>query len=67
MGYELVGGPQDGQFVEEIPEGYVAQGINAGVVSHEGGSPVRRATWRDDLDEMNRIIDAQGYRSTDDQ
>lgn len=50
MGYVLVGGPQDKQYVDEIPEGYVRQGVNAGVVS-EGGSPVTRAVWKEDLDE----------------
>lgn len=65
MGYVLVGGPQDEQYVDEIPEGYIRQGVNAGVVS-EGGSPVTRAVWKEDVDTMNRIIKEQGYRPSDD-
>jgi hypothetical protein len=61
MGYLLRGGPQDGEYVLEIPEGYVAREINAGVVRREGESPVRRASWQGDLNEAERIIKNQGY------
>lgn len=67
MGYVLVGGPRDGEFADEVPEGYVAQGINAGIVAGPEDSPVMRAVWEADriadLAEMNRIIDENGYRS----
>jgi len=66
MGYELVGGPQDGEYSDEVPEGYVVQGINGSIVSDVGESPVLRATWKADLDEMERIIKEQGYRPSGD-
>ncbi|WP_292774948.1 MULTISPECIES: hypothetical protein [Microbacterium] len=65
MGYKLVGGPQDGEYSEELPEGYVPQGINAGIVSREGESHVPRAVWKADLDEAERIIAEQRYRPTE--
>ncbi|AQY01620.1 hypothetical protein [Microbacterium foliorum] len=45
MGYILDGGPQDGEFSEELPLGYVAKHIVAGVVEGEGDSPTPRAEW----------------------
>lgn len=45
MGYTLEGGPRDGQYVEELPEGYEPKGIIGGWVGGEGDSPAPRATW----------------------
>ena len=45
MGYVLEGGPRNGEFVDEVPEGYEAKGVDAGVVSGPDGSPVTRAVW----------------------
>lgn len=66
MGYVLVGGPQDGDYADEVPDGYVALGINASVVSGPNESPVQRAVWKADQDEAERIIKEQGYRSESD-
>ena len=45
MGYVLEGGPRDGEYADEVPDGYAAKGITAGVVSGPYESPTPRATW----------------------
>lgn len=66
MVFLLEFGPRDGEYVDEIPEGYVAQGIASGGVAGPIDSPTQRAVWQADLDEMNRIISDQGYKSESD-
>jgi hypothetical protein len=62
MGFILEFGPRDGEFVDDLPEGYVEQGIASGVVASPSDSPTKRAVWQADLNEMNRIILDHGYR-----
>lgn len=66
MGFLLEFGPRDGEYVDELPEGYVAKSINAGVVRGPHDSPTLRAVWKPDLDEMERLIQDQGYRTESD-
>lgn len=66
MGILLEFGPRDGEYVDEIPDGYVAQGINSRVVASPSDSPTERAVWQADLDEMNRIVFDYGYKSESD-
>ena len=45
MGYTLDGGPRDGEYAEELPEGYAPKGIVAGVVAGPNDAPAPRAVW----------------------
>lgn len=66
MTFLLEFGPRDGEYVDDIPEGYVATPITSRVVASPTDSPTQRAVWQADLDEMSRIITEQGYRSESD-
>jgi hypothetical protein len=66
MGYLLEFGPRDGEYVDDIPEGYVPRGITSGVVESPSDSPPQRAVWQADLDEMNRVIHNQQYKTESD-
>lgn len=45
MGYVLDGGPQDGEYVEELPAGYVRKSINGGGVPNLNQAPATRGVW----------------------
>ena len=66
MGFLLEFGPQDGDYVDDIPEGYVAQGSTSDGGTRPSDSPTQRAVWQADLVEMNRIIKDQRYGSDSD-
>lgn len=47
MGYTLDGGPRDGEYVEELPDGYEPKGIVGGWVGGPDDSPTPRAEPRE--------------------
>ncbi len=61
MAFELAGGPQDGELVEELPEGYTPLKGREGMEDENGDPLPTVASWQADLDALNKIIDEQGY------
>lgn len=45
MGYTLEGGPRDGEWAEELPEGYAPKGVIGASVTGPYTPPEPRATW----------------------
>ncbi|WP_336648292.1 hypothetical protein [Microbacterium sp. MMO-10] len=56
MGYVLEGGPRNGDYSDDLPLGYAAKQIVAGVVSSPNDSPAPKAEWLG-------VNDAEFFRS----
>lgn len=57
MGYLLEGGPRNGEYADELPEGYVNKGVYAGVVTESNPSPTPRAVWQEARSRKPKDVD----------